>query len=179
MTKCTATKDSECLFCSSWLRPDPIFETFLSDASHRWGTTNFTWFCSKAGVGAVLIVSAFRAGIRPAMWTSCDQRVRAPWVFCGSNERVFCCSYFRSCGVSCQSDGCAGSIVLLWSWWGQQRTNVRHIQRDSTRLWTPFLLLLVWAPARRSTCMKTWSVPLASLQAKTIQGCPRKLVNGQ
>ena len=42
-------------------------------------------------------------------------------------------------------------------------------QWDSTSLWTLSLLLFVWAPARRSTCMKTWSVPLASLQAKTIQ----------
>ena len=29
--------------------------------------------------------------------------------------------------------------------------------------------MLVWATARRSKCMKTWSVPLAILQAKTIQ----------
>ena len=32
--------------------------------------------------------------------------------------------------------------------------------------------MLVWATARRSKCMKTWSVPLAILQAKTIQKKP-------
>ena len=56
---------------------------------------------------------------------------------------------------------CFGGKGRVGFFLGPHQWNLKYLKSLSP--------MLVWATARRSKCMKTWSVPLAILQAKTIQ----------